>query len=175
MKLGGIFLRLRLQQILNLKVGIKYVKNRIMKSILVILIMMIATGAISQKATPNAVQSAFAKKFPGITPKSWELEDGKYEAEFIKEGKQMSVLFNAEGNLLETEMEIAISQLPPAIASYVQDNYKGTVIKEASVITKGNGEKTYEAEVKGQDLLFNIEGNFLKEESEAKEDKKDED
>ena len=43
------------------------------------------------------------------------------------------------------------------------------------MITKANGEKMYEAEVNGKDLVFDMQGKFIKEEVEAGEDKEDED
>ena len=94
----------------------------------------------------------------------WDKEDSKYEANFAKDGKTMSATFDANGTLEETETDIAMKELPSAIASYVQTHYKGERIKEAAMITKPNGEKMYEAEVKGKDLLFDMQGKFLKEE-----------
>ncbi len=148
-------------------------KLKNMKTLVFATTMMIATSAMSQKTTPEAVKSAFAKEFPDITVKSWDKEDEKYEANFMKDGKQMSVTFNANGNLEETEMDITTKELPAAIASYIEKNYKGATIKEAAMITKANREKMYEAEVKGKDLMFDTKGTFIKEESEDSEDKED--
>ncbi len=144
-----------------------------MKSLLFAITMIIATGAMAQKANP-AVESAFAKAFPGISVKSWDNENGKFEANFTKDGKQMSATFDANGGLEETEMDVAVNELPASITSYVQDHYKGEEIKEAAMITKPNGEKMYEAEVKEMDLVFDAKGNFVKEEMEMK-DKEDKD
>jgi hypothetical protein len=131
---------------------------------------------MSQKATPPvAVKESFTKNFPGITVKSWDKEDNKYEANFIKDGKTMSATFDTNGTLEETETDIAVKELPAAITSYVQNNYKDAHITEAAMITKPNGEKLYEAEVKGKDLLFDMQGKFLREEKEAAGDKEDKD
>lgn len=93
----------------------------------------------------------------------WEKEAANYEVNFVQGGHEMSALFNSAGTLEETEMEIKAAQLPASVTSYVQQHYKGSKIKEAAKITKGNGEVNYEAEVKGMDVLFDASGKFLKE------------
>lgn len=110
---------------------------------------------------PAAVKQAFEKQYPGTTAK-WDKEDGKYEAGFKHSGHEMSVLYNANGTVDETEMEIPVSQLPAAAATYVSQHKLGN-IKEAAKITKANGEVNYEAEVKGKDVIFDAAGKFLKE------------
>ncbi len=112
-----------------------------MKSLLLFLTMTITISCLSQKTTPPAaVQSAFTKNFPGTTAKKWDKEEGNYEANFTKDGKEMSAVFDANGKL------------------------KGAKIEEAAIVVKPNGEKIYEAEIKGKDLLFDVQGKFLKEE-----------
>lgn len=134
-----------------------------MKQLLLAVTMLSTFGCMAQVA-PVAVKNAFTQHFPGITVKKWDKEDGKYEANFTKDGKTMSALFDANGTLEETETDIPISQLPAAVVAYVQSNYKGATIKEAALIVRGTA-KLYEAEVKGKDLLFNEQGTFVKEES----------
>lgn len=114
-----------------------------------------------QANVPAAVKQAFEKQYPGTQAK-WDNEDGKYEAGFKYSGHEMSVLYNANGTVDETEMEIPVSQLPAAATSYVTQHKMGK-ISEAAKITKANGEINYEAEVKGKDVIFDAVGNFLKE------------
>ena len=75
----------------------------------------------------------------------------------------MSATFDANGVLKETETDIKVAELPAPVSKYVATNYKGATIKEAAIITRGDN-KMYEAEVKGKDLLFDVDGKFLKEE-----------
>ena len=75
----------------------------------------------------------------------------------------MSALFTAAGRLEETETDIEVSALPPAIVSYVKAKYKGAAIKEAAQLNR-NHKILYEAEIKGKDLLFDENGNFVSEE-----------
>ena len=134
-----------------------------MKSIITVIVLFIAFYSIAQEP-PSAVVNSFVKTFPNTSAKSWDKEGAKWEANFVKEGKTMSATFTANGTLEETETDIKISELPSAVADWVKTNRKGSVIKEAAIITKPNGDKMYEAEVKGKDLLFDTNGKFVKEE-----------
>lgn len=121
-------------------------------------------SCFAQKDIPAAVQEAFKKDFPGVNVKKWDKEDGNFEANFSKDGKPMSATFDAKGEWMETETDIAISELPAAVASYVKEHYKSASIKEAAKLKTPKGEM-FEAEVKGKDLLFDMNGKFLKEEN----------
>ena len=108
---------------------------------------------------PLAVEQAFQKNHPGIKAQ-WEKEAGKYEAGFKQNGKKMSVLYTAAGTLEESEVEIAINQLPASVPQYITQHKLGSV-KEAAKITKADGTVLYEAEVKSGDALFDAKGNFV--------------
>ncbi len=131
-----------------------------MKKLVVIAVVFTAINCKAQNV-PASVKSAFQKSFPGITVKKWDKEDGGYEANFNKDGKTMSATFDANGNWQETETDIKVSELPSAVSNYIKANYKGARIKEAAITETAKG-KMYEAEVKGKDLLFDMQGRFLK-------------
>ena len=130
------------------------------------LVAAIGFSACAQKLdaskVPAAVKAAFTKQFPGATVK-WEKEDGKYEAGFKQNGNTMSALFEANGTMTESEMDMKVTDLPAAVLSYVKDHYKGKSIKEGAKITKADGTVNYEAEVGGKDVIFDATGKFLKE------------
>lgn len=138
-------------------------KNLVMMSAL---IAAIGFSACAQKIdaakVPAAVKAAFEKQYPGVTVK-WEKEDGKFEAGFKQNGNTMSALFEANGTMTESEMDIKVADLPAAVLSYVKDHYQGKSIKEGAKITKADGTVNYEAEVDGKDVIFDAAGNFLKE------------
>lgn len=115
---------------------------------------------LSDSKIPVAVKNSFANDYPG-TSATWNKEDPDYEASFKMERKQMSVLYDLNGNKKESETEIQISDLPAPVRDYISQHYNGEKIKEAAVITKANGEINYEAEVKGKDLLFRRDGSFI--------------
>ena len=121
-------------------------------------------------------KAKFAKLYPNVTKVKWGKEDANFEAEFDMNKTEMSCLFDASGNLLETESEIETSALPKSAADYVAKNYPGQKIKEAAKIVDAKNVTTYEAEVKEGDLIFDDKGNFLKKvvEADSDDDEKDE-
>lgn len=130
-----------------------------------LLVLATAITAMNCKAqdVPSVVKNAFEKSFPNTTVKKWDKEDGNYEANFSKDGKTMSATFDANGAWKETETDIKVAELPASVSNYIKANYKGADIKEAAITETAKG-KMYEAEVKGKDLLFDLQGKFIREE-----------
>lgn len=126
----------------------------------------IVFGAQAQKiasaSVPAAVKAAFAKQFPTATAK-WEKEDGKYEAGFKSGREERSALFTTDGTMTESEVGMKSADLPTKVLAYVKQHYNGKHIKAGAKITKADGTVIYEAEVNGVDVLFDVDGNFLKE------------
>ena len=110
---------------------------------------------------PQAVKSAQEKKFPGIKVK-WSKEEKDFEAEFTKDGKKMSAVFDANGTWTETETNIKVSDLPKAVMDYMTKTAKAKTVKEAAIVSKPDGSTVYEAEANGKDYLFDATGKFLK-------------
>lgn len=136
------------------------------------LAIMIAAGLLTSnsfaqkmqdKDVPAAVNTTFKKNYPAIKDVKWEKEGDKYEASFDLNKIDNSVLFDAEGNIIETEVEIEVNQLPTGVLEYVKAHYAGLKVKEGAKITDTKGAVTYEAEIKGMDLLFDSSGKFIKE------------
>jgi len=129
---------------------------------LITLLLVSFTAFAQQVNIPQAAKDSFAKLYPKAAEVKWDKENGDYEASFKFNGKDMSVIFDKDGKILETETAIEISQLPNGIEKYVKDNYKGYKITGAAEIVKSNGEKLFEAEItKGKnkkDLLFDSNG-----------------
>lgn len=116
---------------------------------------------IDASKVPAGVKASFAKQYPGATAK-WEKEDGKFEAGFKQNGNTMSALFEANGTMTESELDIKVANLPAPVLAYVKEQYKSKPIKEGAKITKADGVVNYEAEVDGKDVIFDANGNFLK-------------
>ncbi len=118
---------------------------------------------------PAVVKTKFASLYPNVTKVKWGKEGTGFEAEFELNKVETSANFDASGNLLETETEIALSELPANVNTYIAKNIPGEKIKEASKITDAKGMVTYEAEVKGADYIFDNTGNFIKKAEEEKD------
>ena len=111
---------------------------------------------------PAAAKATVSKRYPDVKQVKWEKEDRNYEAGLTHNGKKLSLIIDAKGNILETETTIAESALPASVREYVAKHHTGKKIKEAAEIVDANGKKTYEAEVGGKDLLFDTNGQFIK-------------
>lgn len=144
------------------------------KSIFFFVLGLIAFSANAQKMSkaPLAVETSFTKLHPNAHVDKWEQEGNNWEAEFKENGVETSVEFGPNGQLIATEVEIKVTDLPKAIDTYCTTNMPGKKIKEASKITSASGTVTYEAEVDESDYLFDSNGSFLKKEVEKDDDQK---
>ena len=137
------------------------------KTILVSALGFLAITANAQKIketdVPAPVKAIFVKQYPAAKAKSWEKEKANYEVAFDFNKAEMSLLIDATGSILETETEIKVTELSKPIADYCLKNYAGKSIKEASKIVDAKGVITYEAEINKTDVLFDVNGKFIKE------------
>ena len=115
---------------------------------------------------PAAVTAKFASLYPNIKDVDWEKEDANYEAGFELNKMEATVVIDANGNLLETEMEMDVTALSKSATDYAAKNYPAYKVKGAAKITDGKGTVMYEAELKNgkdeMDLVFDANGNFIK-------------
>jgi hypothetical protein len=145
------------------------------KSMFIAAGLMISLAACAQNVkeadVPTVVKDAFKKSYANAKEVKWEKEGANYEAEFEVGETDQSVVYDASGHLIETEVEIKVDNLPAAVREYVSKNYKDMKIKEATKITDAKGAVSYEAEIKDKDLIFDSNGKFIKEEVDKTEDK----
>jgi len=112
---------------------------------------------------PAVVKTALKQKYPEAKNVGWEKENGNYEANWGgKSGEDNSVQFTPSGNFIEIVKAIAVNQLPPNVSTYVKQHYNGAKITEAGKVTDAKGNLSYEAEVKGRDVIFDKDGKFVK-------------
>ena len=135
------------------------------KSVIIVVTLVLSTIAFAQKVkatkVPEIVTKSLMSKYPNAKNVKWDKEENNYEASFESNKIENSVLFNANGKIIETEVEISTAQLPKSILSYLSKNYKDQKVKEAAKIISEKGIVTYEAEIKGKDLLFDENGKLL--------------
>lgn len=130
---------------------------------------------LKESDIPRAAKTKFNTMYTDAKNVKWEKEDGKYEAEFKQNKTEISVLFDAAGNIVQTETEIDVSSLPQGVRNYVAKNLSQNKIKEACKIVGATGKITYEAEVEDVDYLFDANGNFSTTETDGPDDKDDDD
>jgi hypothetical protein len=137
-----------------------------MKNICLLLTILIFTGSaeasnIKESKVPAQVVQAFKKDYPNI-PCKWEKEGGNYEANFKLQGSETSVLYDKDGNKLETEETIDSAQVPKPVIDKIKVLSHGKKVKEISRITYSNGSIVYEFEIGGRDILINENGEEVK-------------
>ncbi len=144
------------------------------KTIILLLVLVFAVSVSAQQdnenKTPENVMTAFKAVHPDVQEVTWDRDGINYEADFKENGNEYSVVIDKDGNILETESEINISELPSGVIKYISDNYKGYTLSDASKIVDNNGKVKYEADIKNakssKDLMFDEKGNPLKHEKE---------
>jgi hypothetical protein len=132
-----------------------------MKKVIIAAMLLSSSSIFAQKESkiPANVKAAFAKQYPSVGKVKWEKEKSKFEASFETGGKHMSLLYNPDASVAETETQIPVDQLPAAAKKYAESKGK---IKEAAIIVRADGSQVYEAEVHGKDLIFDKDGNLTK-------------
>ncbi|MHB9039984.1 MAG: PepSY-like domain-containing protein [Melioribacteraceae bacterium] len=150
--------------------------------LLVVFALVITTSAQNKKEVKvsEKAKATFAKHYPTVKEVKWGKE-GKfeYEAEFKFEGKATSLVIDEQGNLKETEIDIAKSELPKGVDEFVAKNHKGWAITEAAKIVDAKGNITFEAQISKdklkKDLMFTQDGKpVVKKEAKSGKDEKDE-
>jgi len=131
-------------------------------SVLVIFLFATLAFAQKEKSIPTNVKSTFQKKYPTAKNVEWDKEGENYEASFELRKVNHSILMDAQGNIIETEIGIEATQLPKGVLEYVKKHYPNKKIKEVAKITDAKETITYEVEIKGMDLIFNTNGVFVK-------------
>ena len=133
---------------------------------------------MSDEQVPAAAVAAFKAAHPAAREVKWEKEAGNYEASFQQEQGETSLVFLPTGQLLETETEIPVGQLPEAVRAKLARQYGGYKVTEAAkIVAAATGAATYEAEVQNgpeeMDLVFDGDGQLVKKEVGDKEDGKE--
>lgn len=152
---------------------------------------------------PDAVKAAILKAAGGaeieevmeevtywvVTLKKLETPETTYEAELIKDGKEIEIEVAADGTILEQkvkdddeddedEEEVLINQVPAAVKATILEEAQGGTIKEIERETK-DGKTIYEAEViiNGEEVEIEVaaDGTLLSKKVEDADDEDDDD
>ncbi len=115
---------------------------------------------LEEEQVPQMVKAKLNKMFPGAEEVDWTKEGNNYEADFEKNDRDIQVLMDEKGTVIETEYEINLSELPKALNEYVSQKFQGAVIKSASKVIDGKGGITFLAEVGEEELIFDSKGVF---------------
>ena len=141
----------------------------------------LVNGSFAQKVAtsdlPPAVATAFSTKFAKAEKVVWEMDYEDFEADFKLNKIEISAKFDKDGNWLETETPMTLSNLPAAVKTALAKQFDPIKdpLKEDGIskVETPNG-TTYE--IDGQNnaisyiLIISEKGDLIKKE-EVKEEK----
>ena len=129
--------------------NLKPMKISVNNCIVFILSLLFFGCAMAQKETPQAVQDAFEKKYPGENDPDWHKDsNGNFESHFKQDGESYRADFNPDGQWIETERSIKKDDLPKAVKNTIDKNYKELEITEIEEVYHHKKGKFYDVEFK---------------------------
>ncbi len=124
-------------------------------------------GGSKHLNVPAVVKSANMKKYPESKKQhiTWETEKGNYEANWGgKDGEANSVTYTPSGTFVEIVKAIPTKDLPKGVLPYVKAHYKNAKFGDVGKVLDAQGKTSYEVEINRKDVIFDENGNFVKEE-----------
>jgi len=117
---------------------------------------------------PEPVLKSFQADNPDAKDAKWEKDGELYVVEYDKDSFEKEVVYDVNGKVVEWEIEIPVESLPQAIIDYIDVNYPDFIIIDAEKIETKEG-LFYGTDIEsGEDLemelVFDEQGQFIKEE-----------
>jgi hypothetical protein len=101
---------------------------------------------LTEEQIPTSVKQNFSEKYKDVKVKWMKNDDGDFEGTFKQNKKEITVVYNNDGKLLETQIETDLKELPSDIITFIFENYKGYEFKETQKVERTNG-TTYRLEL----------------------------
>ncbi|MEO6130535.1 MAG: PepSY-like domain-containing protein [Saprospiraceae bacterium] len=137
---------------------------------LIIVCLAACAGKENKVNIPENIKTKFMTMYPHASNVKWEMEEGNYEAIYMLEKNETSVILTPEGTLVQTETEVDEKLLPDNIKNYVASQLGGKKITSATAIEKPAGGTSFEVEVDKVDYLFDATGQYIGKEEEEKDE-----
>jgi hypothetical protein len=80
-------------------------------------------AALDVPIIPEEVTKAFKKKFPRIEVREWKEEEGNYRAYYENRGREMEMLFKADGMIMTTTTAVEKERYPRLIVKDLTSRY----------------------------------------------------
>jgi hypothetical protein len=81
--------------------------------------------ALPESKVPAAVRQAFHAKFPAVAKVPWKLKAPTYDAEFLVDGAEVTVKFDADGQWQETESAVPRAKVPAKVNDVIAKEFVG--------------------------------------------------
>jgi hypothetical protein len=93
---------------------------------------------------PKEVKVKFKSLYPDITEGiNWQKKSNKYQADFIFYNKSISLVFHKNGKLLNSRIEIDVTEVPPLVYLNVKNSFIDKNYKILYVIKKSEWRKDF--------------------------------
>lgn len=116
-----------------------------------------AYNSMDATTLPQGIRSSFDTEYNGVTGAKWEGNNDVYRSSFQRDGKQMSVTYDRNGQVRETRSAMEMTDFPME----VQNSFKGKTASTPSEIKVGNN-TYYSAQINGQDMYYDSKGKAVK-------------
>lgn len=119
-------------------------------SLLTILFLLVSVVAFADYP-PVQTQAAFEKIYPGITNVEWDKKSDYHIANFINDGHEMDVWFDAQSQWIMTETDVeSLEETPAPVAkAFMKSTLSGMRLEDVRVITFPNKSTVIVVEVEG--------------------------
>jgi hypothetical protein len=113
---------------------------------------------------PNDVKEKFHSLYPNITNQvDWKKRFNKYQADFLVNNKNLSILFNKHGDIINSKIEIDTTEVPTIVYDHIRTDYLNKFYKMIYLMKRsGKNETQFEVEVmKGRRkfvVIYNTNG-----------------
>ncbi|HNW98740.1 MAG TPA: hypothetical protein PKK00_10065 [Bacteroidales bacterium] len=139
-----------------------------MKKILIAIFILLFTYSFSnaQKKIettliPKEIIKNFNTKFTSVEKVVWRKIDVLYEAEVSSGNKVFYATYEANGNLIETLIEMKVSDLPAEVVTGVHNLFSSAKIKTAALVEQSSDEPLYivQFKYKGKQIEITFDKN----------------
>ncbi|WP_366184557.1 hypothetical protein [Flavobacterium ovatum] len=141
-----------------------------MKNLTLLLSALFAFTACKQSSTsrevPENIKMAFVQSHPHAVILKWNDEPPFWEVKYKEATEKGAVSYDKNAVITETELVITKDLLPngTTIPDYIKVNYPKEKIQGYEKITTASGMITYEIQITGQEIVFDVNGKYLLEE-----------
>ena len=113
---------------------------------------------LSREQVPSVVLNNFDSQFPKAMDVEWEKKGDLFKVDFETDRHtDHNVWYDASGDLVKHEKDIAKSELPAAVLSLIQTDFKGYNLDDIEMVTTREGTQ-YEVEL---DAVFKQEWKVI--------------
>jgi hypothetical protein len=105
---------------------------------------------------PDKVLEKLNSMYPNMKePITWKEGGGKYKADFVLNNKSISLVFKKDGELIDSKVEIEITELPARVLAPLKKDYLDYDYKTVYIMRKlVEGVESYEVEVMKGRLVY---------------------